>query len=163
MISEPEIKDLETKKLVGICIATSLADDKTSLLWNRFMNLKGTIANNKGKNLYSVQEYGENFIKGDFDTQSQFKKWAATEVSNFEEIPKGLEKLEIPGGKYAVFTHKGTAKEFSKTSTFIFNEWLPNSGYVLDDRLHFEILGEEYKGPENPDSEEQIWIPIKNK
>lgn len=163
MISEPEIKDLETKKLVGICIATSLADDKTSLLWNRFMKLKGTIDNNKGENLYSVQEYGENFMKGEFDLQSEFKKWAATEVSNFEVIPKGLEKLQIPAGKYAVFIHKGTAREFSETSNFIFNEWLPASKYALDNRPHFEVLGEDYKGPENPESKEEIWIPVKEK
>lgn len=160
MISKPVIRDLESKKLIGICIATSLADDKTSLLWNRFMKLKGSIENITGENLYSVQIYGEKFMSGEFDTQSEFSKWAATEVSNYSEIPKGLEKLEIPGGKYAVFTHKGTAREFAETSNFIFNQWLPDSEYKLDDRPHFEVLGEDYKGPENPESQEDIWIPI---
>jgi len=163
MISKPKIKDIDSKKLIGICISTSLADDKTSLLWNRFMKLKGSIASTKGENLYSVQEYGEKFMKGEFDTQSEFNKWAATEVSGFGKIPKGLEKLEIPAGKYAVFTHKGTAKEFSETSNYIFYEWLPASEFVLDDRPHFEVLGEDYKGPENPDSIEHIWIPVKTK
>ncbi|CAL66720.1 GyrI-like domain-containing protein [Christiangramia forsetii] len=160
MISEPKIEELKSKKLIGICITTSLADDKTSLLWNRFMRLRGAIERNKGESLYSVQEYGENFMKGEFDTQSKFNKWAATEVSDFKEIPKGLEKLEIPAGKYAVFIHKGTASEFAETSNYIFNEWLPNSDYDLDDRPHFEVLGADYKGPENPDSKEDIWIPI---
>lgn len=163
MISEPVIKDIDPKKLIGIQIATSLADDKTSLLWNRFMKLKDSIKNTTGDQLFSVQVYGEKFMNGEFDTQSQFSKWAATEVYNFDEIPKGLKKLEIPAGKYAVFTHEGTAKEFAKTSTYIFNEWLPDSDYNLDDRPHFEILGEDYKGPEDPDSKEDIWIPIKVK
>jgi len=163
MISEPEIKELETKKLVGICITTSLADDKTSLLWNRFMKMRGAIERNKGESLYSVQEYGEIFISGEFDTDSEFKKWAATEVSSFDEIPKGLDKLEIPSGKYAVFIHTGEAKKFAESSNYIFNEWLPKSNFILDDRPHFEILGDDYKGPENPDSKEDIWIPIKAK
>ncbi|SDR76410.1 GyrI-like domain-containing protein [Gramella sp. MAR_2010_147] len=163
MISKPEIKIIKPKKLVGICITTSLADDKTSLLWNRFMRLKGAIERKKGENLYSVQEYGEKFMKGEFDTQSEFNKWAASEVLHFENIPKGLEKLEIPAGKYAVFTHKGTAREFAESSNYIFNEWLPASEYLLEDRPHFEVLGEAYKGPENPESEEDIWIPVRPK
>lgn len=163
MISEPAIKNTDPIKLIGICIETSLANDKTSLLWNRFMKLKGSIENNKGEKLYSVQVYGEKFMNGEFDTLSQFSKWAATEVYDFEKIPKGLEKLEIPAGKYAIFTHEGTAKEFAQTSTYIFNKWLPESDFKLDNRPHFEVLGDDYKGPENPDSKEDIWIPVRAK
>jgi AraC family transcriptional regulator len=39
---------------------------------------------------------------------------------------------------------------------------LPNLGYTLDDRAHFEVLGEKYKN-NDPLSEEEIWIPIKKK
>lgn len=160
-MQEPEIIDIKTKKLVGIKVSTSLADDKTSLLWKRFMQSKEAIKNNINQDLYSVQLYGNNFIKGDFDSQSVFEKWAAMETQDHSFIPKGLQPLEIPGGLYAVFTHHGTAREFAKTSKFIFEEWLPPSKYTLDDRPHFEILGEEYKGPDNPDSKEKIWIPVK--
>ncbi|MGK2861531.1 MAG: GyrI-like domain-containing protein [Chitinophagaceae bacterium] len=46
--------------------------------------------------------------------------------------------------------------------SYIFNTWLPPSGYDLDNRPHFEILGEKYKN-DDPLSEEEIWIPIKQK
>jgi AraC family transcriptional regulator len=39
---------------------------------------------------------------------------------------------------------------------------LPNSAYELDDREHFELLGEKYKN-NDPNSEEEIWIPIRPK
>ncbi|MDP5096829.1 MAG: GyrI-like domain-containing protein [Flavobacterium sp.] len=39
---------------------------------------------------------------------------------------------------------------------------MPNSEYQLDNRPHFEILGAKYKN-NAPDSEEEIWIPIKRK
>jgi len=32
----------------------------------------------------------------------------------------------------------------------------------LDDRPHFEVLGDKYKNAD-PDSEEEIWIPIRTK
>ncbi|WP_227009012.1 GyrI-like domain-containing protein [Christiangramia fulva] len=159
----PKIQHITAKKLVGIKIATSLADDKTSLLWKRFMNLKDAIQNEVNTDLFSVQVYGENFISGDFDTNSVFEKWAAIEVNNFDFIPKGLQKLIIPEGDYAVFTHKGTAQQFAETSKFIFEDWLPNSDYQLEARPHFEVLGKDYKGPEDPKSEEKIWIPVKKK
>lgn len=162
-MEQAEILEIKAKKLVGIKVITSLADDKTSLLWKRFMQSRKAIENTVNQDLFSVQLYGENFINGEFDSQSVFEKWAAMEVTDFSMIPKGLQELEIPPGLYAVFTHKGTANEFARTSKLIFEEWLPASEYSLDDRPHFEVLGKEYKGPENPDSREKIWIPVKNK
>ncbi|TBW29298.1 GyrI-like domain-containing protein [Gramella sp. KN1008] len=162
-MQQPEIKEIEEKKLVGIKVSTTLADDKTSLLWKRFMQSRDAIKNNKNEDLYSVQIYGEKFMKEEFDSQSVFEKWAAMETEDHSFIPKGLQKLELPAGLYAVFIHHGTANEFAETAKFIFEDWLPSSQYVLDNRPHFEVLGEEYKGPDNPDSMERIWIPVKEK
>ena len=36
----------------------------------------------------------------------------------------------------------------------------PKSKYELDKRPHFALMGEEYKN-EDPDSEEELWFPIK--
>jgi AraC family transcriptional regulator len=44
--------------------------------------------------------------------------------------------------------------------TYIFTRWLPASGYQLDNRPHFEILGDKYKN-NDPESEEEIWIPVR--
>ncbi|WP_339791455.1 GyrI-like domain-containing protein [uncultured Imperialibacter sp.] len=43
---------------------------------------------------------------------------------------------------------------------YIFGTWLPASAYDLDDRPHFEVLGDNYKN-NDPTSEEEIWIPIR--
>jgi len=45
---------------------------------------------------------------------------------------------------------------------YIMSQWLPNSKYILDHRPHFELLGAKYKN-NSPDSEEEVWIPIKEK
>ncbi|WP_371811654.1 GyrI-like domain-containing protein [Flavobacterium sp. M31R6] len=42
----------------------------------------------------------------------------------------------------------------------MFRTWIPNSKYDLDHRPHFEILGAKYK-KDDPNSEEEIWVPIK--
>jgi AraC family transcriptional regulator len=63
---------------------------------------------------------------------------------------------------YAVFIHQGPPQAFVKTFQHIFYSWLPNSPYDVDQREHFECLGEKYKN-NAPDSEEEVWIPIKPK
>lgn len=89
-----------------------------------------------------------------------FAKWAAVEVTNLDEIPEGMKSYIIEGGKYAVFVHHGPAIAFPRTMAFIFQQWFPNSGYVVDSREHFEILEEGYS-PTDPDATEEIWIPIR--
>ena len=80
----------------------------------------------------------------------------------FENIPAGMNPFLLKGGLYAVFVHRGPASSGEKTFRYIFGIWLPASEYVIDDRPHFEILGEKYKH-DDPDSEEEIWIPVKHK
>jgi len=57
--------------------------------------------------------------------------------------------------------YKGSSADNS-IFQYIYGQWLPNSNYLLDDKPHFEVLGEKYKN-NDPNSEEEIWIPIKDK
>ncbi len=75
--------------------------------------------------------------------------------------PEGMKPKILAGGLYATFTHKGPVKTFVKTSNYIYGTWLPQSGYELDQRAHFEKLGAKFYGPEHPDSEEDIFVPIR--
>jgi AraC family transcriptional regulator len=90
----------------------------------------------------------------------EFDKRAGLEVRDFNTVPPGMETFIIPAGKYAVFSHIGTASDAPKTFGYIFGTWLPQSDYKVDLRPHFEILGEKYRR-DDPDSEEEVWIPVK--
>lgn len=155
---QPQFVSIEPKKLLGICLEMSLAENRTGELWRSFMPRLKEIETRFGNNLYSLQVYDEDYFQ-QFDPRREFEKWALAEVKNFSVIPDEMEPFELPGGLYAVFRHKGMGTEIFQ---FIFSEWLPNSGYLLDNRPHFEILGEKYKQG-SPDSEEEIWIPVKQK
>ena len=84
------------------------------------------------------------------------------EVSSFDAIPKNMKSLTLDKGMYAVFRYKGLAKDFGTLMQYIYGQWIPQSDYVLDDRPHFNVLGEKYKN-NHPDSEEDVYIPIKKK
>lgn len=154
---EPRIEMLTEKTLVGMRMQMSLANNRTGELWRSFMPRRRDIADKVSSDLYSMQVYSQPVDLGDL-TQV-FDKWAAVEVADGSTIPDGLERFVLSGGLYAVFPYKGSSTD---TAIFrhIFGIWLPGSAYSLDDRPHFEVLGDRYKNAD-PDSEEDIWIPIK--
>lgn len=156
----PEIKILKEKKLIGKRIKMTLADNKTVELWKSFMTERNEIQNNIGTELYSMQVYGHLYFNN-FNPNAEFEKWAALEVTDFNSIPDSMETFVLKGGLYAVFTYKGSSTDI-KIFQYIYGTWLPNSIYILDDRPHFEILGEKYNN-EDSNSEEEIWIPINKK
>lgn len=158
---EARIEIASEKKLIGKHIVMSFIENKTFQLWNSFMPRRKEITNSIDSNFYSLEVFPDGHFDN-FDPNRSFQKWAAVEVSTFEEIPQGMETLTIPTGLYAVFVHKGPQSEGHKTYHSIFVEWLPNSGYTVDERPHFAVMGDQYK-KEDPDSEEEIWIPIINK
>lgn len=153
----PRLETLPEKKLLGKRLRMSFADNRTAELWRSFMPRRREIESAVGSSLFSVQTYDASVSRG-FRPDTLFEKWAAVEVSTVENIPEGMEPFVLPGGLYAVFAYRGSASD-TTIFRYIFETWLPASGYRLDNRPHFEILGEKYKG-NAPDSEEDIYIPI---
>lgn len=157
---EHKIVTAPKRKLVGIKIETSLSESKTAGLWQNFRSRVNEIKNRANNDYFSVQIYPKGQSMDTFTPITNFEKWAAVEVSDFQDLPDGMEELEIGEGKYAVFKHRGIATDFFRTSQYIFGTWLPSSGFELDDRPHFEIMTENYQGPEDPNSEEDVYIPL---
>lgn len=139
----------------------SLADNKTSQLWQNFMLRRREIGNKAGPELFSVEVYDKSYFE-DFNPEKEFDKWAAMEVTDVKNLPPDMEPLLIPGGLYAVFIHRGPASGGEKTYRYIFETWLPGSPFLIDNRPHFAVMGEKYK-KDDPDSEEEIWIPVAKK
>jgi AraC family transcriptional regulator len=158
---EARIENSAEKKFIGKRLQMSFSNNKTFKLWSSFMPRRKEISNSIGKELYSIEIYNPAFLDNS-DPDNIFEKWAAMEVSDFQFVPAGMEKLVTPEGLYAVFLHKGPASEGPKTYQYIFQSWLSNSKYELDNRPHFAIMGEKYKN-EDPASEEELWIPIRPK
>jgi AraC family transcriptional regulator len=158
----PRIEQFPDKKLVGKRLKMSLSNNKTGELWKSFMQRRKEIKNNITNALFSMQVYDSSLDFANFNQDTVFEKWAAIEVSDFDNIPPDMEAFVLKGGLYAVFVHKGPASTGPKTFRYLFETWLPDSGYLLDKRPHFELLGEKYKN-EDPGSEEEVWIPVKEK
>ncbi len=155
---QAEIKRIEDKKLIGKRIRMNLANDKTFELWRSFMPRRKEISNNLNTELISMKVFPPSYDLQ--NPESNFEKWAAVEVSDFDIIPEGMESYTLVGGLYAVFHFKGNPNNASGFFLNIFKAWMPASGFVLDNRPHFEILGDKFN-KDAADSEEDIYIPIR--
>lgn len=157
---QPRIEKIGEKKLVGKFLKMSITKNRTGELWRGFMSRNKEIKNKVTTEMISMQVYEVDYFKR-FNPKNEFEKWATVEVVNFDSFPSDMNTYLLPGGLYAVFDYKGSSADIS-IFQYIFSTWLPNSVYDLDDRPHFEVLGEKYKN-NNINSEEEIWIPIKEK
>lgn len=154
------IELLQEKKLVGKRSTMSLTNNKTVELWKSFMPQRKEITNTVSNDLVSMQVYSPSYF-ATFNPSNEFEKWATVEVRKFDNVPADMETFVLPDGLYAVFEYKGINTDPS-IFQYIFGIWLPDSIYELDNRPHFELLGNNYKN-NDPSSEEEIWIPIKPK
>lgn len=151
------IENLQEKKLIGMSKEMSFNNDKTFELWNGFMKRHHDIKNRIDSSFISMNIYNK-----EHTPDTVFKKWAVVEVEDFNEVPDEMFSYTLQKGLYAVFLHKGPASTFHLTQQYIFETWLPSSQYELDYREHFEVLKENYR-PDDPNAEEEIWMPIKLK
>lgn len=146
--------------IVGKRLRMSFADNRTGELWKSFIPRRHEVQQTVGADLYSMQQYPVDFFTV-FNPAAEFEKWAGLEVTEFTSMPSGMDAVIIPAGQYAVFFYRGLHTDTS-IFQYIFTTWLPASDYIVDDRPHFEILGPKYKN-NDPASEEEIWIPVKQR
>ena len=157
---QARILQLQEKKLIGLKLKMSVANNKTGQLWGQFGPRIKEIKNRVSEDKISMQIYRPLYFQN-FNPNSEFEKWAVVEVENFHQTPEGFESFILQDGLYAVFDYKGLSTD-SSVFQYIFTKWIPQSGYSIDDRPHFEVLGAKYKN-NDPSSKEEIWIPIKQK
>ncbi|MEZ4722814.1 MAG: GyrI-like domain-containing protein [Flavobacteriales bacterium] len=155
---EPQIVQVPEKRLVGAHLSMSFTNFRIAELWQSFIPKKHLITMAAGTDMISMAIYKPDHF-AQFNPANEFEKWAAIEVTSFENIPDGLSSFTVPAGLYAVFHYTGLNTDNS-IYQYIFSSWLPTSGYELDQRPHFEVLGEKYKN-NDPNSEEDIYIPVR--
>lgn len=157
---KPRIELLKEKKLVGYNLKMSLTQNKTGQFWVQFGPQIKEITNSVSEDKISLQIYPP-LYHHQFDLQKEFEKWATVEVKDFAKIPNGMKSFILKEGLYAVSYYRGLSAD-NAIYQYVFGEWLQNSPYQMDDRPHFEVLGEKYKN-NDPNSEEEIWIPVKER
>jgi AraC family transcriptional regulator len=166
---EPKIVRKEGFKVVGMEITTTLKSNienmDISKLWTRFHPRMEEIANR----IDPAVSYGicgnpadEETTQCEMTDDTEYKELVSVEVDSLDRIPDGMIGRTIPGRAYAVFTHKGKLfPNLQQTYGYIYGTWVPRSGYELDGGFDFELYDERFRDVDDPESELDIYVPIK--
>ncbi|QQO07840.1 AraC family transcriptional regulator [Breznakiella homolactica] len=158
----PAIVELPPIKVAGIRGETTLKDNKLPQLWQRFNALAGEIPNKKMKPRgFGICEACRENTLYSMNSEILFTEVAGVEVESFDGLPAQFVEKEIPGGRYAVFTHRGTLRRLTQTFSYIWGTWFLSSDEEMDWREDFELYDERFLGYDHPDSELDLYIPIR--
>lgn len=157
---EPVYKDFEGAVIIGLASGFAEgAHKEIGQLWDRFNARESEVKNVKSGRAFGLcMASHPDVSKKDGQT---FVYMAGLPVSKVESIPTGMTTCEIPKGKYAVFTHKGSLDMLPHTVNYIWGTWMPKNveAYQHKDALDFELYDERFS-PETRSGEFDIYIPI---
>jgi AraC family transcriptional regulator len=125
-------------------------------IWYQFENEISDIKNKVEPGRY----YSISFFPVEWELNG-FYHMVAVEVTDFEEMNPILVGKTIPPSKYVKFIHKGRANKVNLTYDYIFQTWLPQSKRHLSHPIIFEYYPPTYRGPDDDESESEIYLPIK--
>jgi AraC family transcriptional regulator len=122
-------------------------------LWNRFLACRDSLTQCASDVSFGV-------IRKDHAPDTHEMRYlACAHMQEDAPTPEGMVRIEIPQGRYAVFTHTGKLDTYSETLGFIYGVWLPSSGQSLRDAPHLEWYDERFIYDCDA-SECDVYIPI---
>lgn len=153
-VMEPRIVKLDAMTLVGMVYFGDNQNGEISQLWVEFNPEVGQIPAVEPDSAFG-------FCFTDDRESPNFWYMASVAVRELSEIPPTMVAKTVPAQTYAVFTHRGPVSNISATYAYAHNNWLPHSDYEIAAPFDFEYYDPRFRGPDNPESETDIYIPVK--
>lgn len=147
-------------KLVGFTANTGMGFHVIGLCWGQLHGRKHEIKERKcedfliGMNDYSLSDE-------QMEGQPAFDYYACAEVADFDEIPEGMVRRELPSSNYVVFTYKGKSEDsMEPVINYIYKEWFPQSNCVLNGAARFDFVRYGEQADADGNSTIEYWVPI---
>ena len=157
---EPKIVIKKAMKFVGMKTNFfSSASEKNNIaetlppLWNSFLPRLNEIH-------FRIPNMCYGIVQQTAEKTDLLEYFAVVEVSQINDIPKGMVSIELPETQYAKFTHQGLVKDIDNTVNYIYSSWLLNSEYSHTYAADLEFYGEKFD-QFSSQSEMHYAIPIK--
>ncbi len=151
-VPAPEIKTQDAFRVIGLSAKCSFGNNSPiPPLWQA-LNAR-------------VDEFDERAVAAgygvccDTDGQGNFRYVAGFVGIANSPIPKGMDDVIMPAGRYAVFHHKGHIADFPKTVYTVWNKSLPDAGLNPRQAPEFEVYDKRFDIATGRGVVE-LWIPI---
>ncbi|SFK97745.1 Predicted transcriptional regulator YdeE, contains AraC-type DNA-binding domain [Paenibacillus sp. 1_12] len=169
MILETKFIEKPAFTVIGITetilLDSSLPPSENTIaqLWGRFGKRIPEIADQLG-----WRSYGLMLQEPNNGPDAPFKYTAAVQIRQDGDIPEGMTRFEVPSARYLVITHRGTLDGITDVFKHFWGQWLPNSVYEYDGgtrtgKYEFEFYDQRYTRQDDPNSEIDVYFPIRDK
>ncbi len=147
-IAEPQLAAMGKMNLIGM---VSSKAGNAAELWRHFLRRIPAISERVEPDF--VYELHYRSVRDIFFMPS-------VSVGSLTDVPLDMLGKTLPATEYAVFIHTGPASRLPETYLFVYNTWLPRSGY----RIAYEYDFEQHRRAEYPggDSDIRVFVPIVN-
>ena len=152
---EPKLKTIKNKKVV---YARALGNYNTSA--EKAWKTVGDFVKRKKLFGFKTEFIGISHDDPNVTEAEKLRYDACISISKELEPEGEIGVQEIKGGKFAIFTHKGSYDKLINSYDYIFGKWLPGSGNELRSVCGFEKY---LNSPENSKPEKlktEIYVPI---
>lgn len=148
-VAKPEMRERAAFRVVGLSGTFSIENTNTIPgLWRSFNEVAAEIGGAVPGAAYGVCHGA--------DESGQFRYLAGLEAATKTE---GMDFVDIPAGRYAVFTHSGHISDIGRTVYTIWNRSLPDLGLEPAKAPDFEHYDERFD-PRTGRGVVEIWIPV---
>ncbi len=152
---KPKMKNIKPRKIIYV-LAKVAFNECAKEAWEKICAFAGK------KKLYGFKT---EFIGISYDdptvTEPEKLRYEACITVSKDVEPDGeMGVKEIAGGKYAVFTHKGSYEKFNDSYGYIYGKWVPENNIQLRDAPSFEKY---LNSPDKTKPEKlvtEIYIPV---
>lgn len=158
----PQIVEIPPVRVAGLRGETTLGDNVLPKLWGQFNAMAHLVPNKiEAPRGFGICEACSENTLYNMNDNVKFTEVVGAEVTSFQNLPEQFVEKELPGGRYAVFTHKGSLRMLKSTFDYIWGTWFLTTKEELDGREDFELYDNRFIGLNHPDSEIDIYIPVR--
>jgi predicted transcriptional regulator YdeE/DNA-binding transcriptional MerR regulator len=151
---EPRFETRPAFMVVGMMYRGKNENLEINAMWNDFIPRFNEINDKDLRETFGVCRG----LKGARD--GEFEYVAGVRVKSVNDLPEDMVVRMVPEQKYAVFTHRGALEGLRAFIDYIYQSWLPQSGFELTSGPDLEVYDEKFKYFAE-DSEFYILLPIK--
>jgi len=155
-VLEPVIVEREPFKVIGLEYSGPMENfEGISALWGSYIKRAKEIDPKVGKRLgfgvfYSTPEQAE---------MGETCYMACAQVTDKTTTPEGMEKMHVPGGTFAMLTHKGIMTDLPRAFQTLFS-WIADLPYETLSAPGYEMYDERFSAS-SPECEIDIFIPVR--
>jgi len=163
IIEKPAFSAVGITETIHFDSSVPPSENAIAKLWSRFNARNPEIQGQVG-----WRGFGLMLQNSDNPPGAPFEYTAAVQIHQDFDIPEGMTRIEVPAARYIVLTHRGPLDGIGDAFGHFWGHWLPNSPYEYDGgtrtgKYEFEFYDQRYTEANDPNSEIDLYFPIRDK